>query len=110
LDHVASLEIPFEGKSVLDVGCGLAPDTVHYAEHGARVTFLDVVESNVAFAERACRIKGIQNAAFCYMRDLDSLRALPADYDGIYCCGTCLSVDGGSNWVTRRRVGSARAG
>jgi 2-polyprenyl-3-methyl-5-hydroxy-6-metoxy-1,4-benzoquinol methylase len=80
----------FRGKRVLDVGCGLAPDTVHYAEHGARVTFLDVVESNVGFAERVCRIKGIQNAAFCYMRDLDSLRSLPADYDVIYCCGTLI--------------------
>lgn len=42
----------FRCKRLLDVGCGLAPDTVHYAEHGARVTFLDVVESNVGFVER----------------------------------------------------------
>jgi hypothetical protein len=30
------------GKKVLDVGCGLAPDTIHYAQHGAIVTFLDI--------------------------------------------------------------------
>jgi 2-polyprenyl-3-methyl-5-hydroxy-6-metoxy-1,4-benzoquinol methylase len=80
----------FRGKKILDVGCGLAPDTVHYAEHGARVTFLDIVESNVRFVERVCHLKGIRDASFCHMRDLDSLRPLPADYDAIYCCGALI--------------------
>src|SRR5437879_11153774 len=77
----------FRGKKILDVGCGLAPDTVLFAEHGANVTFLDIVEANVRFAERVCRLKGLQNVAFCYMEDLLSLDRLPADYDVIYCCG-----------------------
>ena len=82
----------FRGKKILDVGCGLAPDTVHYAEHGARVTFLDIVESNVRFVERVCQLKGIRNASFCQMRDLDSLERLDVDYDVVYCCGSLINA------------------
>jgi 2-polyprenyl-3-methyl-5-hydroxy-6-metoxy-1,4-benzoquinol methylase len=39
----------FYGKKILDVGCGLGPDSVFYAEHGAAVTFLDIVPTNVEF-------------------------------------------------------------
>jgi SAM-dependent methyltransferase len=82
----------FRGKKVLDVGCGLAPDTIHYAQHGALVTFLDVVESNVRFARRVCDLKRISNASFCYMEDLNSLDALPTDFDVIYCCGSLINA------------------
>ena len=80
----------FRGKKVLDVGCGLAPDSITFAESGAMVTFLDIVESNVGFAERVCKIKGISNASFCYMEDLTSLNRLPDDFDAIYCCGSFI--------------------
>lgn len=82
----------FRGKKLLDVGCGLAPDSVHFAEYGAIVTFLDIVASNVRFAERVCQIKGIRNASFCYMEDLNSLDALPGDFDVIYCCGSFINA------------------
>lgn len=82
----------FRGKKVLDVGCGLAPDTVLYAEHGAHVTFLDIVEPNVQFVERVCRIKGLEHVAFCYVEDLRALDQLPADYDFIYCCGSFINA------------------
>ena len=38
----------FRGKKILDVGCGLAPDTVFFAEHGAKVTFLDIATDTSA--------------------------------------------------------------
>jgi SAM-dependent methyltransferase len=82
----------FRGMKILDVGCGLAPDTILYAEHQANVTFLDIVESNVRFTERVCRLKGPQNVDFCYMEDLRSLGQLPTDYDVIYCCGSFINA------------------
>ena len=78
----------FRGRKVLDVGCGLAPDSVFFAEHGAIVTFLDIIESNVDFVQRVCRAKGLTNTAFCYMEDLSSLSALPDDFDVISCYGS----------------------
>lgn len=55
----------FQGKKILDVGCGLDPDTVHFAENGDIVTFSDILESNVRFAERVCKIKRLSNVSFC---------------------------------------------
>ena len=82
----------FKGRRVLDVGCGLAPDTVHFAQHGAMVTFLDIVETNVQFVERVCSLKGISGVSFCWMRDLESLDRLPGDFDVIYCCGSFINA------------------
>jgi len=82
----------FKGKRILDVGCGLAPDTVYFAQHGARVTFLDIVESNVRFVERVCRVKEISDVSFCWMRDLESLDQLTDNFDVIYCCGSFINA------------------
>jgi SAM-dependent methyltransferase len=78
----------FRGKKLLDVGCGLGRSSVFFASHGARVTFLDVVESNVKFVQRVCDAKRLTDVRFCYMEDLHSLSALPFDYDFIYCAGS----------------------
>jgi SAM-dependent methyltransferase len=82
----------FKGKKILDVGCGLGTDTIHYAEHGASVTFLDIVESNVEFVQRVCKAKGLNNVSFYHMRDLDDLGRLPYDYDAIYCGGSFINA------------------
>ena len=82
----------FRGRKVLDVGCGLAPTTIYFVEHGAEVTFLDIVESNVKVVERICEAKGLRHAKFCCMEDLGSLKVLPADYDFIYCCGSMINL------------------
>ena len=56
-------------RTINMTGNGLAAYRVYFAERGAIVTFLDVVEPNVAFAQRVCRLKNIYNASFCYMED-----------------------------------------
>jgi 2-polyprenyl-3-methyl-5-hydroxy-6-metoxy-1,4-benzoquinol methylase len=45
-----------KGQKILDVGCGLAVSSVHFAEHGARVTFADIVEDNLRVVERICAL------------------------------------------------------
>jgi FkbM family methyltransferase len=82
----------FRGKKILDVGCGLAPDCVWFAERGAIVTFLDIVKTNVQFAERVCKLKGLTKVEFCYMEDLRSLATLRKDYDVIFCCGSFINA------------------
>jgi len=78
----------FRGKKVLDFGCGLGVDSVFFASHGACITALDVVGSNIAFVQAVCKLKRITNISFCYMEDLNSLEALPRDFDVIFCCGS----------------------
>ncbi len=82
----------FRGRKVLDFGCGLGITTIPFAESGAAVTFVDLVQSNVEVVRRVCKLKGLESGRFCYMEDLGSLASLPTDYDFIYCCGSMINA------------------
>ena len=80
----------FRGKRILDFGCGLAIDTLLYAQSGAIVTFVDLVRSNVEVVRRLSEAMGLSGNGFCYMEDLSSLDDLPNDFDFIYCRGSLM--------------------
>ena len=79
------------GRKIIDIGCGLGIDTIHFAENGAKVTFIDIVESNVELVRRICRLKGIEPACtFLVMRDVEDLARLDHDYDAIMGIGSLM--------------------
>jgi SAM-dependent methyltransferase len=78
----------FRGKKIIDVGCGFGFDTMTFAQDGAHVTCLDILESNVSLVRRISALKGIQGIDFLYLDKLESLDTLPADYDFIWCVGS----------------------
>ncbi len=82
----------FRGRRVMDFGCGMGIDTIHYAEHGAEITFVDLVSSNVELVRRICEAKNLKQHRFLYMEDLSSLQSLPSDYDFLYCCGSMINA------------------
>ena len=82
----------FRGKKILDVGCGMAPDTIFYAENGAAVWFCDVVPENVEYVRRICRLKGLTHVNFLYINNLTALDDLPDDFDAIYCSGSLINA------------------
>ncbi len=50
----------FAGKEVADIGPGIGVDGIFFARHGAKVTFVDIVQDNLTLLERICRLKGIE--------------------------------------------------
>ena len=83
----------FRDKAILDVGSGMGIDGVEFARHGARVTFVDIVESNLEVLQRLCRLFGVADRVrLHYLKNLASLAALPADYDVIWCQGSMINV------------------
>jgi SAM-dependent methyltransferase len=48
------------GLDVLEVGPGIGIDGIHFAQHGARMTFADIVEDNLALLRRICALKGVE--------------------------------------------------
>ncbi len=42
----------YEGKSVLEIGCGIGLDAAEFAGHGARVTAIDLSPRNIALARK----------------------------------------------------------
>jgi SAM-dependent methyltransferase len=79
------------GRKIIDIGCGLGIDGIHFAEHGAKVTFIDIAESNVELVRRICRLKGIEQAcSFLVMKDIDDLAKLDRDYDAVMGFGSLM--------------------
>jgi 2-polyprenyl-3-methyl-5-hydroxy-6-metoxy-1,4-benzoquinol methylase len=76
------------GKKVMDVGSGFGVDSITFAQHGARLTFVDLVESNLKVLERLCKIMGLPDARFKVLKDVDSLKSLDGDYDVIMAMGS----------------------
>jgi 2-polyprenyl-3-methyl-5-hydroxy-6-metoxy-1,4-benzoquinol methylase len=80
------------GKAVLDVGSGMGIDGVEFARHGARVTFVDIVESNLQVLSRLCRIFGAHDVRFLYLKNLAALEALTTDFDVVWCQGSMINA------------------
>ena len=76
------------GKKVMDVGSGFGVDSITFAQHGARLTFVDLVETNLKVLERLCKIMGLADVRFVLLEDLESLRPLDTDYDVIMAMGS----------------------
>lgn len=75
-------------KRILDVGSGFGVDSITFAQHGARLTFVDLVETSLKVLERLCKILGLQGVQFILMKDLDSLKPVDTDYDVIMAMGS----------------------
>jgi SAM-dependent methyltransferase len=58
------------GKKIMDVGSGFGVDPITFAQHGAKVTFVDLVEANLKVLERLCKIMGLNEVRFVLFEDL----------------------------------------
>jgi FkbM family methyltransferase len=76
------------GKKVLDVGSGFGVDSITFAQHGASLTFVDLVETNLNVLKRLCGIMNLKDVKFQVLEDVSSLRPLDTDYDVIMAMGS----------------------
>ena len=74
-------------KKVIDIGSGFGVDSLTFAQHGAKLTFIDIAESNLAVLKRLAGIMGVE-ANFVWLSDLDVLKSLDHDYDVIMAMGS----------------------
>jgi len=52
------------GKKVMDVGSGFGVDPITFAQLGAQMTFVDLVESNLKVLARLCKIMKLDDVQF----------------------------------------------
>jgi hypothetical protein len=76
--------------AVADIGPGIGIDGIWFAQHGARVTFVDIVEDNLALLRRVCRLKGI-DADFYFVDDFFDYRFTTA-FDCFLCIGSLINA------------------
>lgn len=76
------------GRKIIEVGPGAGIVGVQLLRAGAKITFIDVVGSNLLLVERVCRIKGIDGATFLKLNAFGDPLILPADYDAVFAIGS----------------------
>src|SRR6059036_3054722 len=51
----------WNGKKVLEIGCGIGTDTINFARNGAWVTAVDLSEKSLEVARRRAEVFGLQD-------------------------------------------------
>jgi SAM-dependent methyltransferase len=75
------------GKRILDIGCGFGFDSLTFAELGAELTLVDIVEDNVRLVARVAGLLGLQVRTL-YMEKVETLAGLPDDFDVVMAIGS----------------------
>lgn len=79
----------WQGKKVLEIGCGIGTDTISFARHGAQVTAVELSESSLEIAKQRAQVCGVQDRIrFCLGNAEELTTFLPVEpYDLIYSFG-----------------------
>ena len=79
----------WNGKKVLEIGCGIGTDTINFVRNGAQVTAVDLTEKSLAVARQRIAVSGMDDAVRFFEADAEQLgNYVPADkYDLVYSFG-----------------------
>jgi 2-polyprenyl-3-methyl-5-hydroxy-6-metoxy-1,4-benzoquinol methylase len=79
----------WNGKKVLEIGCGIGTDTINFARNGALVTAVDVSEKSIELAKKRAEVFGVEDQIKFFCGNAEELSTLiPAgQYDLIYSFG-----------------------
>jgi 2-polyprenyl-3-methyl-5-hydroxy-6-metoxy-1,4-benzoquinol methylase len=79
----------WEGKKVLEIGCGIGTDTVNFARHGAQVTAVDLSGKSLELARRRAEVYGLEDRVRFYQGSAEELSTfVPVEpYDLVYSFG-----------------------
>jgi 2-polyprenyl-3-methyl-5-hydroxy-6-metoxy-1,4-benzoquinol methylase len=79
----------WNGKHVLEIGCGIGTDTMNFARNGAQVTAVDLSEKSLEMARMRAEVFGLSDRIRFFHGSAESLSDLvPADtFDLVYSFG-----------------------
>lgn len=79
----------WNGKKVLEIGCGIGTDTMNFARHGAKVTAIDLSEESLNIARQRAEVYGLEHRIAFYQGNSELLAEIvPVEaYDLIYSFG-----------------------
>lgn len=75
----------YKGKKVLEIGCGVGIDLVHFAENGAIVTGVDLADTSIELAKKNFELRGLKGDF--YRLDGENLPFTDASFDMVYAHG-----------------------
>ena len=74
------------GKKILDFGCGAGRDSVFLAKSGADVYGVDIIQTNLDYAKKLCKVNKVK-AKFKLIKEKDDIPYPTNFFDGIICNG-----------------------
>ncbi len=79
----------WDGKRVLEVGCGIGTDTINFARCGASVAAVDLSEQSLAIAQERAKVFGLSDKIKFYHANAEQLSStLPMEkFDLVYSFG-----------------------
>jgi len=70
----------WNGKKVLEIGCGIGTDTIQFARHGANVTAVELSEVSLGIARRRAEVYGLGDRIKFYAGNAEELtRIVPVE-------------------------------
>jgi 2-polyprenyl-3-methyl-5-hydroxy-6-metoxy-1,4-benzoquinol methylase len=79
----------WNGKKVLEIGCGIGTDTINFARAGAQVTAVDLTEQSLEVARQRAKVFGLEQRIRFIQADAEKLsETVPVErYDLVYSFG-----------------------
>jgi 2-polyprenyl-3-methyl-5-hydroxy-6-metoxy-1,4-benzoquinol methylase len=79
----------WNGKKVLEIGCGIGTDTINFARAGAQVTAVDLTEQSLEVARQRAKVFGLEHQIRFIQADAETLsETVPVEpYDLVYSFG-----------------------
>jgi len=79
----------WNGKKVLEIGCGIGTDTINFARAGAQVTAVDLTEQSLEVARQRAKVFGLEHRIRFIQADAEKLsETVPVErYDLVYSFG-----------------------
>jgi SAM-dependent methyltransferase len=78
----------WNGKKVLEIGCGIGTDAVNFAKHGADYTGIELSDVSLDITRKRFDLFGLKGAFYNIdAQDMDALSKVGTDFDLIYSFG-----------------------
>jgi 2-polyprenyl-3-methyl-5-hydroxy-6-metoxy-1,4-benzoquinol methylase len=79
----------WQGKKVLEIGCGIGTAMINFAKQDAQVTAVDLSDKSLELAKQRVKVYGLENQVTFYQANAEELtRSVPVEpYDLIYSFG-----------------------
>ena len=76
----------WNGKKVLEIGCGIGTAMINFARHGAQVTAVDLSDKSLELAKQRAEVYGLKNKITFYQANAEELtKHVPTEvYDLVY--------------------------
>lgn len=75
----------YQGKRVLEIGCGMGADAIEFAKHGAEYVGFDLSEESVKLAKKRFEVYGLEGTVLVHNGENDFSHL--GEFDLVYSCG-----------------------